>query len=218
MYQGLESFGKYYSAYRGHVMDNEDPEGLGRIKVVVPSVTSRTTHPEWAYPRDSFSGNDYGIQILPMKGDVVMVEFEHGNPNFPIWTHAHFTENQKPEEFINARIYGFKTPSGQLIIVDDQEGEVYVSVTDAHGQDVDYESPLVAFNYGLYGGLVKVVKLTEMMNKAEEKINEFLAHYRVHMVIDPISGYAGPIDPAVPAPVDVEETEQSYIEDKKVLH
>ena len=29
---------KYYGKYRGFVADNEDPQGVGRIKVKVPSV------------------------------------------------------------------------------------------------------------------------------------------------------------------------------------
>ena len=64
----------------------------------------------------------------------------------------------------------------------------------------------------------QVIELTEMLNKNEEKMNELLAHYRIHKVIDPISGYAGPLDPTVPAPDDVDETEQSYIENENVQH
>lgn len=218
MYYGLESLGKYYSSYRGYVIDNEDPEGLGRITVRIPSVTKNKPHPTWAYPKTQWGGKGYGMQVLPVKGEVVWIEFEHGDTRFPIWNFAHRTDGDKPEEFVNSKIYGFKTPTGQIIILDDQTGEVYTSRTDAHGATVDYETPLMAFNHGSNGGLVKVIELTSMMNKVEEKVNEFLAHYRIHNLIDPLSGYAGPLDPTVPAPDDVDETEQSYIENKKVLH
>lgn len=133
MYNGLETLGRYYSSYRGHVMDNEDPDNMGRLKVMVPSVTSKATHPEWAYPRNSWSGQNYGMQLLPVKGDIVMVEFEHGDPKFPIWSHAHFSEGQKPEEFASAQVYGIKTPKGQLVLIDDRDGEEKIVIrSNAH--------------------------------------------------------------------------------------
>ncbi len=201
IYEGLESIGRYYSVYRGHVIDNEDPTGLNRIQVMVPSVTSKSIHPTWAYPRDSFSGNGYGMQVLPVKGDMVMVEFDHGDPKFPIWSHAHFAKGEKPEEFISPQVYGFKTPKGQTIIIDDRDDVEKIIIN--HGENV---------------GLVKVIELTEMLNKIESKVNEFLTHYRVHQVIDPISGMAGPILPSPPAPIDVTDTEQEYIENENVQH
>lgn len=218
MYNGLEAIGRYYSVYRGHVIDNNDPENLGRLKVLVPSIIGRKEHPSWVYPRNSVSGNGYGIQVLPQKGDLVMVEFEHGDPKFPIWSHAHFTENQKPEEFVNAQVYGFKSPKGQLVIIDDRDGEVYVQVVDAHGISQDYETPIVAFNGGENAGLVKVKELTEKLNAIEKKVNDFLADYRPHTHIDPISGFTGPHKTPPTIPLDIDETNQSEIENNKVLH
>ena len=122
VYHGLESIGRFYSVYRGHVVDNEDPDGLNRIKVIIPVIAGKAEHPTWAYPRDSFSGDGYGAQILPQKGDMVMVEFEHGDPKFPIWSHAHYSLNQKPIEFDSPQVYGFKTPKGQMVIIDDRDG------------------------------------------------------------------------------------------------
>lgn len=200
-YHGLESIGKYYSVYRGYVVDNEDPDNMNRIKIKIPGVTKKYTHPTWAFPRNNFSGNNYGMQVLPVIGDIVMIEFEHGNPAFPIWSHAHFVIDQKPEEFTSPQVYGFKTPKGQIIVIDDRDNIEQIII-----------------NHGDNEGLVKVVELTEMLNKIEDKINAFLNHYRVHKVIDPISGFAGPLDPSVPAPIDVVKTDKDYIENDKVLH
>jgi len=199
VYYGIESLGRFYSSYRGYVVDNDDSEGLGRIQVKIPTVTKNKVHSTWAYPKTQMGGRDYGLQVLPMKGDLVWVEFEHGDTRFPFWSFAHRTEGDKPEEFSSPRIYGFKSPKGQTVIIDDDQ-------------------ELIIINHGENEGLVKVIELTEMLNKLEQKVNDFLAHYRVHKVIDPISGYAGPLDPTVPAPLDVPETEQSYIENEKVLH
>ena len=201
VYQGLEAIGRYYSAYRGHVMDNNDPDGMNRLKVMIPSVGGKDTHPRWAYPRNSFSGAGYGMQVLPMKGDMVMVEFDNGDPKFPIWSHAHFAKDEKPEEFVSHQVYGFKTPKGQIIVIDDRDDVEKIIIN--HGENV---------------GLVKVIELTEQLNKIEGKVNDFLAHYRVHQIVDPISGTAGPLLPSPPAPIDLVDTEQSYIENEDVQH
>jgi len=103
-------------------MDNNDPENLGRIQVMIPTITSDKTHTKWVWPKGQFSGKGYGMQILPMKGDLVWVEFENGNARFPLWSHAHFSKDEKPIEFSSSQIYGFKSPKGQMVIIDDRDG------------------------------------------------------------------------------------------------
>lgn len=122
IFNGLEAIGRYYSSYRGYVVENEDEDGLGRIQVKIPSVTHNKIHPVWAYPKTQWGGKDYGMQLLPVKGEIVWIEFEHGDPRFPLWGFAHRAIGEKPEEFISSKIYGFKTPKGQLVIIDDRDG------------------------------------------------------------------------------------------------
>lgn len=121
IYYGLESIGKYYSSYRGYVVDNEDPENMNRIMVQVPVIARGKTLNVWAWPKHTFSGSDYGVQVLPPKGDMVWVEFEMGNPSSPMWFHGHYARNEKPVEFATAEVYGFKTPKGQMVIIDDRD-------------------------------------------------------------------------------------------------
>ena len=225
IHHGLEHFGKFYSSYRGYVVDNEDPDRLGRIKVQIPVVTRESTHTKWVWPKGSFSGANYGSQILPMVGDLVWIEFEHGNTEFPMWSHAHFTKDDMPEEFINHQVYGFKSPKGQLVIIDDRSEEVYVQVKDADGDMKDYLTEVIAFNHGKNGGLVNVVELTTELHLIQKKINAILKHYDSHVHIDPLSGYTGPPSPPMAGsdsvtkrPDNIEYTEQDLIEDEKVLH
>jgi len=128
LFHGLEAVGKYYSSYRGYVMENDDPENMGRILVTVPAVTSDKQHTKWAWPKSQFSGSGYGIQLLPVKGDIVWVEFENGNARFPLWSHGHFGKDEKPTEFASAQVYGFKSPKGQMVIIDDRDGQEKVIV------------------------------------------------------------------------------------------
>jgi hypothetical protein len=117
---GLEFIGRYYSSYRGFVVDTNDPKGLNRIKIISPIIDSYdNTEGVWAYPKTNWGGKDYGIQILPLKGDMIWVSFEHGDLGFPIWEFASFGKEEKPSEFDTPLKYGFKTPAGNLIIIDD---------------------------------------------------------------------------------------------------
>jgi hypothetical protein len=119
---GLEFIGRYYSSYRGFVVDNNDPKGLNRLRVISPIINPyENTEGVWAYPKTNWGGKDYGIQILPQKGDMVWVSFEHGDLAFPIWEFASFGKDEKPSEFDTPLKYGFKTPAGSIIIIDDTE-------------------------------------------------------------------------------------------------
>jgi len=122
MYQGLEALGRYYSSYRGYVVDVEDPDDMGRVLVKIPSITKGKDHPTWAYPKTQWGGKNYGLQWLPSKGEIVWVEFEYGDTRFPIWSFAHRTKGEKPVEFSSSKIYGFKTPKGNMVIIDDRDG------------------------------------------------------------------------------------------------
>ena len=208
IFHGLEAIGKYYSSYRGYVVDNNDPDNMGRIQVLIPSITNDQKHTKWAWPKNQFAGNNYGMQVLPQIGDLVWVEFENGNARFPLWIHGHFGQTEKPEEFVTPQVYGFKTPKGQIIVIDDRDDVEKIIIN--HGENV---------------GLVKVIQLTERLNIIEEKLNGHLSHYRTHVHIDPISGYTGVACPpqgspnmVEPIPVDIDLTDQSYIENEKVMH
>ena len=76
---------KYYGKYRGMVVSNEDPERLGRVLLQVPDVTGLVPS-TWAMPCVPVAGMQNGIWCVPQPGAAVWVEFEQGNPDYPIWT------------------------------------------------------------------------------------------------------------------------------------
>lgn len=123
IHYGLEFFGRYYSTYRGFVIDNNDPDNQNRIKVIVPGINPNTLKGTWAYPRNSWGGKDYGVTLLPQIGDMVMVEFQHGETEVPLWSHASWGTNEKPEELKPVTNYGFKTPKKNLVVIEDGETE-----------------------------------------------------------------------------------------------
>jgi len=74
---------RYYGKYRGMVINNIDPENVGRLLVEVPDVLPLTS--SWALPCMPVTGIQCGIYAVPPIGARVWVEFEQGDPDYPIW-------------------------------------------------------------------------------------------------------------------------------------
>lgn len=75
---------RYYGKYRGTVLPMPDPDRRGRLFVQVsdangPNITN------WARPCLPWAGMSMGMHIVPQAGSKVWVEFEQGNPHYPIW-------------------------------------------------------------------------------------------------------------------------------------
>lgn len=80
---------KLYGKYRGTVVNNEDPESRGRIQVNVTDVSNFMVS-NWAMPSLPVAGFQSGISAVPSTGAGVWVEFEQGDPSYPIWTGCFF--------------------------------------------------------------------------------------------------------------------------------
>ncbi len=76
---------RYYGKYRGLVINNIDPEQIGRIMVQVPDVLGEIPS-SWAMPCVPSGGIQSGVFVVPPIGSQVWVEFEQGDPDYPIWT------------------------------------------------------------------------------------------------------------------------------------
>jgi uncharacterized protein involved in type VI secretion and phage assembly len=75
---------KYYGKYRGQVLNNVDPMQKARIQVNVPDVYGPTLS-TWALPCLPAAGLQMGMVTVPPIGAGVWIEFEQGNPDYPIW-------------------------------------------------------------------------------------------------------------------------------------
>jgi uncharacterized protein involved in type VI secretion and phage assembly len=75
---------RHYGKYRGLVVNNVDPMQMGRIQVIVPDV-SNIMLSSWAMPCAPVAGVQHGQFALPPIGSNVWVEFEQGDPDYPIW-------------------------------------------------------------------------------------------------------------------------------------
>jgi uncharacterized protein involved in type VI secretion and phage assembly len=76
---------QFFGKYRGSVLNNVDPMQMGRIQVSVPDV-SNVLPSSWAMPCLPLAGMQAGVFTVPAIGAAVWVEFEQGNPDYPIWS------------------------------------------------------------------------------------------------------------------------------------
>jgi len=74
----------YYGKYRGTVINNVDPMQIGRIQAMVPDV-SALIPTSWAMPCVPIAGKQMGTFFVPQIGAGVWIEFEQGNPDYPVW-------------------------------------------------------------------------------------------------------------------------------------
>jgi uncharacterized protein involved in type VI secretion and phage assembly len=79
----------FYGKYRGTVLNNIDPMQMGRIQATVPDV-SNILPGSWALPCLPLAGIQNGIFAVPAIGAGVWIEFEQGNPDYPIWSGCFF--------------------------------------------------------------------------------------------------------------------------------
>jgi uncharacterized protein involved in type VI secretion and phage assembly len=76
---------KYFGLYRGTVFNNIDPLQMGRIQAIVPDV-SNVIPTSWALPCIPIAGKQMGTFVVPQVGAGVWMQFEQGDPDFPVWT------------------------------------------------------------------------------------------------------------------------------------
>lgn len=111
--------GRYYGKYSGTVVDDNDPQKQGRLKVEVPSVW-RGDEPMWARP--CFPPCHF---FTPPVGTKVWVEFEGGDPGHPLWVGTWYPQGEAPPEADNdlptSRV--IQTPSGHTLELADADGE-----------------------------------------------------------------------------------------------
>jgi len=122
----------FFGKYRGKVVDNNDPTGLGRLKVIVPAVMGN--EPVWAMPCAPYAGNNMGLYAIPEKGTGVWVEFEAGDPSYPIWVGCFWADDQAPKNERGAAaappLKIIRSEKGLMVTLDDKRQAITLSDRD----------------------------------------------------------------------------------------
>lgn len=120
---------RYFGKYRGTVSDNNDATNRGRVKVRVPAVLGELE--TWAMPCLPYAGDGAGVYVIPEPGAGVWVEFEAGDPSFPIWTGGYWADSELPKDNQNnaatPSLRILRSESGLMVAMDDQNNKITIS-------------------------------------------------------------------------------------------
>jgi uncharacterized protein involved in type VI secretion and phage assembly len=128
----------FYGKFRGVVTDINDPLLIGRVRARVPDVMG-DQESGWAMPAVPFGGSGMGFFALPSVGAGVWIEFEHGDPDYPIWSGCWFGSAAEVPPVLLAPPYNkflLKTEGGHSILLDDTPGEGGITLETSDGQKI----------------------------------------------------------------------------------
>jgi hypothetical protein len=123
----------FFGKYRGVVASNVDPLLLGRVQVSVPAVLG-PGQLSWAMPCSPFAGAQVGFFAIPPIGANVWVEFEAGDPDYPILAGCFWAAGEVPASPAVPDVKVWKTKSITLTLSD---------VPGAGGFTLEVASPAV---------------------------------------------------------------------------
>jgi hypothetical protein len=130
--------GPFWGKYRGIVSSIMDPLQTGRIQARVPDVLG-DQESGWAMPCAPFGGSGVGFFALPVVGAGVWIEFEHGDPDYPVWTGAWWGSLAEVPPILLAPPYKkvmVVTEGGNSILLDDTPGIGGITLETAFGQKI----------------------------------------------------------------------------------
>lgn len=165
---------RYFGKYRAFVVENDDPEKRGRLRLRIPGVLGRDVVSGWALPCVPFGGaNNQGHLFIPEQGAGVWVEFEAGDLDHPVWVgtfwskpggrseipranKADGTEADAPDPATRKII---KTAKGHTIQFEDRDGEEMVVIVEAtHGHVVALDRDGVRITEGRSGSFIEMTE------------------------------------------------------------
>ena len=111
------------------VMENADPDGLGRIRVQMPwqKITGEMT--PWIRIVTPHAGGDKGFHFIPETGEEVLIGFEGGNAEHPYMMGSLYNGSGKAGAFQSESnaIKALQTKSGNKIVMNDDDGSITIA-------------------------------------------------------------------------------------------
>jgi uncharacterized protein involved in type VI secretion and phage assembly len=128
------------------VTDNQDPDGLGRVKVKFPWLSDDHAS-SWARLAVPGGGAQRGIQCLPEVNDEVLVGFDRGDMQQPFVLGGLWNGVDVPPKKTDQVVKGGKVQqriiqsrTGHTIILDDDDGGGGISIVDSKGNKIVIDS------------------------------------------------------------------------------
>ncbi len=118
------------------VVDNNDPDKLGRVKVKFPWLEAEETI--WVRVLTLHAGPERGWYAIPEVGDEVLVGYEFGSPGYPIVLGALYNKDSAPPGAAGTpenNVKMFLTKGGNEIRINDESGSEEIAITTRDGDN-----------------------------------------------------------------------------------
>ena len=161
---------KHHGKFRGKVTDINDPLLIGRIRAKVPDVMGDEDS-GWAMPCAPFGGSGAGFFALPTVGAGVWIEFEQGDPDYPIWSGCWFGSMAEMPPVLQAPLYNkviITTAGGNSILLDDTPGIGGITLETSGGQKIKLSATGIEIDNGMGGTITLAGPKVAINNDALE--------------------------------------------------
>ncbi len=174
---------RYYGKFRGTVVNNMDPNGMGRLQVLVPAI-SAVPLANWAMACTPVGGLQHGMFAVPPPKSGVWVEFESGDPDYPVWTGCFYgagfeSPKQAPTPNPFLQSITLQTPTQNCLVINDLPGpsggiqirvkgqtvitaaEGYIAIENGAGASIKMVGPTITIDATLVninGGALTITK------------------------------------------------------------
>lgn len=121
--------GHWYGVFPALVVDIKDPDGQGRVKIMLPwsPDTSGARYEAWARLAAFMAGSQRGAWFIPDVNDEVLVAFEGGDARRPYVIGALWNGSDVPPDSMDGAGNNFRkvlrSRNGVKVTLDDQDGQ-----------------------------------------------------------------------------------------------
>lgn len=130
----------FFGVLSALVIDNNDPDGQGRVKISLPGIPNAEpgTYEVWARLATLFAGKDRGSWFIPDKDDEVLVAFEQGDARRPYILGSLWNGSDSPPHSMDSQnnIKLLCSRNGVKITLDDQNGQEKLILETPGGQTI----------------------------------------------------------------------------------
>ncbi|WP_233268485.1 phage baseplate assembly protein V [Cellulophaga sp. L1A9] len=157
---------------RGVVLDNNDPDGLGRIKVQFGWQRRMGTSTPWIKMNTPYGGSGKGFYFIPELDEEVLVGFENNNPEKPYVLSAGYNSSAKSGVAdAENNIKAIMTRSGHIIELNDTNGGEMITIKDKNEN---------VFQIDTVNNAISIIALDQMTLKSKNmniQVEENLSVY-----------------------------------------
>lgn len=118
---------RYHGLYLAEVVDVNDPEKLGRVRIQSDQFGDAGAEPAWAVVARPAAGDKTGLFFTPKPGDQVIMGYVVGDVREPlILGYAHSTKNKPDDKKVDPDKHGIVTKAGSVVF-DEKGGSIVVT-------------------------------------------------------------------------------------------